>query len=201
MSDQSCVRIRPVLSYLTLLAFAPLLLTGCGLHITVPPITLDVPIAEDIGLDAGLIGGFPLFDLPIISPVTCNLPDREALEAEVRAQAGAIGGSVTLDGVTLNRFYLDASLGNFDDLTRVRVWFVTFGGGGITRTLLGEALAPSGGFGGRATFEPESPLDVLALLEGQDCGAIYVAISGTVPRDELIFDGIASLTIRATLTL
>lgn len=177
-------------------------LAGCFGWFRIPPVDISFTIAKDMTTNPGegLLEGAPLVDFPVLGPIDCNLPSRNTMEREVRAQAGSFGGFVKLDKVLLQGITLEASAGSFDSFTEIKVWYVTVGGQGIANTFLGSATAP-GGFGDTIDVIPAGGIDLLDLMEGQACGAARVTVSGTAPGGPITFDAVIHLRVHAEIGL
>lgn len=175
-------------------------LAGCFGWFRIPPIDISFTLVKDMTVNPGegLLEGAPLLNYPVLGPIDCNLPSRNAMEREVRARAGSFGGFVKLDKVLLQSITLEASAGSFDSFTEVEVWYITVGGAGVESTYLGSAEAPDG-FGGSITVTPPGEIDLLDLMAGQACGAARVTVSGTAPGGPITFDAVVQLQVHAEI--
>lgn len=180
-----------------------ILANGCIGWIELPPVTARATVVSGaaFGPTENRPAGETLSKAVMIEGLTCNLPDRNALESMVRDYApDYVGGLIQLRHVYLDEVIISATQGNFSALTSLSLFYVTVGGKGVKLAYLGGAVAIEG-FGQTISLVPADTVDLLKLMEGQLCGAVIVAADGVTPDETIVFDAEAVLTVRAAVGL
>lgn len=175
------------------------LLPACFGWIELPPVTARYTVASGMtfGPSPDRPAGTAFSKAVMVEGLTCNLPDRNAMEDTVRAYApGYAGGLIQLRHAYLDEIVVSPTQGDFAFLTALNLFYVTVGGDGLEMTYLGAASAPEG-LGGAITITPLDRVDLLDLMEGQLCGAVIVVADGVSPETDVIFDAEAVLTVHA----
>jgi hypothetical protein len=187
---------------LALTLLAGLLMGGClGEKISLPPVTVDVPVIKGFtyGPGIGVEPGTVLNKYIISSGLECNLPSESQIMDEVRRQAGSlVAGLIELDKVLVERITVTARQGDFKSITEVHMALVAANFDKIKPRYLGKAWSP-GGFADKLTVAPAKKPDMLPILRLSKpaCGTALVSIDGIAPANDVVFDIDMTVTVHA----
>ncbi|MCX5759500.1 MAG: hypothetical protein NTU83_13545 [Candidatus Hydrogenedentes bacterium] len=155
--------------------------------VTVPLGESEFPAFGDLLAGAPIPAGFNALSLPIPD----GLPSRDMIEGYITDHGfGFILSFVTLEAVELKQMELNASEGSFNGLTLVSFTWnpAVVDGVAPVPVDLGTLTSAEGTLGTDLVFEPDPPVDLLALVDNaatHDAGStpeLSVGVAGHVPN-------------------
>lgn len=181
--------------------------TGGGFPITVRmPITLvyDMTIEEFEELPPGT----PLLPIPVFIPM-CDLPTSQDMQQMIVDTVGdQLGSLVELDSLELVALTLEASTGDFNDLTSMSLAWQPKPVDAVPQDEipLGEA-EDDDGLGTDVELTGADSVDLLELIEADEanpaigCPGLNVVVEGVAPDVAPVFDVVATLDVTVLVSL